>query len=63
MKKFIAYVVSWSFYCIGHVFSIPLQWHNFFVPICFRPYQFFMGKSGIIQDWAGNKTPWVAIKE
>lgn len=48
MKKFISYILSYTFYWLGHISSkVGLGWL----------YQNFMSASSNIQDWGGDG-PW-----
>ena len=56
IKKGIAYIISWILFWLGDLVSYPmyLQGMHWLYPI----YNRLMNYSCIVQEWAGNKTPW-----
>ena len=58
MKYWIGYVVCWTCYWIGHFFSLFINIEpEWLTTIFYPPYNWFMLKSGDIQDWAGGDSP------
>ena len=56
MKKFVAYILSWTLYGLGDIVSRPMQWFDW--SWLYPVYNRLMLASIRIQHWAGNKTPW-----
>jgi hypothetical protein len=60
MKKLLGYIGAWSLYHIGNSaanFSKYIPDNEFIWEI----YDWSMNASIDIQDWAGNKTPWLDV--
>lgn len=70
MRHFIGFILSWTCYYIGNLFSkisylenkkgylIDNNYPEWFGNFVFNQYQNFMHYSSLLQDWAGNKGPW-----
>lgn len=62
LKKVFAYIISHTLFWLGDLISKPMNWCEvcaYIYPI----YNRLMIWSSDIQDWAGNKTPWIKIEE
>lgn len=56
MRKLVGYTVSWALYWLGDLISHPM---NYFDLDClYATYNKLMLTSMLVQDWAGNETPW-----
>ena len=56
MKKFLAYILSWTLYGLGDAVSRPMQWFDW--AWLYPTYNRLMLSSYGIQKWASLKTPW-----
>jgi hypothetical protein len=54
MKKPIGYITAWTLFWLGHFISFIMS----AAPKLYSVYRWSMHKSILIQDWAGNQTPW-----
>ena len=56
IKKSFAYIISWILFWMGDLISYPmcLKYMSWLYPV----YNCLMTYSSIVQDWAGNSTPW-----
>lgn len=59
MRKFIAWPIAWALFWSGHCVSVLFlrqDWTCIYP--AFRYYQWAMGASVEVQDWAGLNGPW-----
>ena len=55
MKKIIGYIGSYILFWIGHAVSIVMNWTD---GRFYGTYNYLMGASIKVQDWAGLDEPW-----
>ena len=60
MRKAIGWLVSWSLYWIGDMVSRLMNFDSMWW--LYPVYNKLMLWSLLVQDWAGNLTPWVKTK-
>lgn len=57
MRKAIGWLVSWTLYWLGDIVSRPMNFDCMFW--LYPVYNRLMLWSSQVQDWAGNKAPWI----
>lgn len=63
MRKAIAWPVAWTLFWFGHLISRCLLHHDWtFTHAAFNTYQWAMGASLDLQDWAGLAGPWEPVE-
>jgi hypothetical protein len=56
MRKLVGYTISWTLYRLGDLVSHPMDYFDW--DWLYSTYNKLMISSMLVQDWAGNDTPW-----
>lgn len=67
IRQAVAYVLSWSMFWTGYAIA-EVAFHSDrtarYLSWLYRPYNYLMSRSSIVQDWAGIENgPWKRVGE